>query len=83
MCLCLILVRGLLSDLLQIAKMGGEQMQHLNNSSPVVDASLYGYGGQKRSLDEGGTGGGLIVNMSFVTSVRSATADVENQCRTL
>ncbi|KTF88377.1 hypothetical protein cypCar_00021346, partial [Cyprinus carpio] len=36
-----------------IAKMGGEQMQHLNNSSPVVDASLYGYGGQKRSLDEG------------------------------
>uniref|UniRef100_A0A8C1SC39 Far upstream element (FUSE) binding protein 3 n=1 Tax=Cyprinus carpio TaxID=7962 RepID=A0A8C1SC39_CYPCA len=37
----------------QIAKMGGEQMQHLNNSSPVVDASLYGYGGQKRSLDEG------------------------------
>uniref|UniRef100_A0A8C1VXA5 Far upstream element-binding protein 3-like n=1 Tax=Cyprinus carpio TaxID=7962 RepID=A0A8C1VXA5_CYPCA len=39
----------------RIAKMGGEQMQHLNNSSPVVDASLYGYGGQKRSLDEGGT----------------------------
>ncbi|XP_016343134.1 far upstream element-binding protein 3-like isoform X1 [Sinocyclocheilus anshuiensis] len=37
----------------QIAKMGGEQMQHLNNSSPVVDASLYGFGGQKRSLDEG------------------------------
>ncbi|XP_050966148.1 far upstream element-binding protein 3 isoform X2 [Labeo rohita] len=37
----------------QIAKMGGEQMQHLNNSSPVVDAALYGYGGQKRSLDEG------------------------------
>ncbi|KAI2665116.1 Far upstream element-binding protein 3 [Labeo rohita] len=33
--------------------MGGEQMQHLNNSSPVVDAALYGYGGQKRSLDEG------------------------------
>ncbi len=49
-------VRGLFSDLSQIAKMGGEQMQHLNNSSPVVDASLYGYGGQKRSLDEGGTG---------------------------
>uniref|UniRef100_A0A672PV24 Far upstream element-binding protein 3-like n=1 Tax=Sinocyclocheilus grahami TaxID=75366 RepID=A0A672PV24_SINGR len=46
-------VRGFLSGLSQIAKMGGEQMQHLNNSSPVVDASLYGYGGQKRSLDEG------------------------------
>lgn len=29
-------------------------MPHLNHSSPVVDPSLYGYGGQKRSLDEGG-----------------------------
>lgn len=29
-------------------------MAHLNSSSPVVDPSLYGYGGQKRSLDEGG-----------------------------
>ncbi|XP_059405309.1 far upstream element-binding protein 3 isoform X1 [Carassius carassius] len=37
----------------QMAKMGGEQMQHLNNSSPVVDASLYGYGTPKRSLEEG------------------------------
>ncbi|XP_056111082.1 far upstream element-binding protein 3 isoform X6 [Rhinichthys klamathensis goyatoka] len=37
----------------QIVKMTGEQIPHLNNSSPVVDASLYGYGGQKRSLDEG------------------------------
>ncbi|KAI4886469.1 hypothetical protein NFI96_011908, partial [Prochilodus magdalenae] len=36
------------------AKMGGDQMTHLNHSSPVVDPSLYGYGGQKRSLDEGG-----------------------------
>uniref|UniRef100_A0AAY4BIA6 K Homology domain-containing protein n=1 Tax=Denticeps clupeoides TaxID=299321 RepID=A0AAY4BIA6_9TELE len=36
------------------AKMGSDQMQHLNNSSPVVDPSLYAYGGQKRSLDEGG-----------------------------
>ncbi|KAJ8413883.1 hypothetical protein AAFF_G00064810 [Aldrovandia affinis] len=35
------------------AKMGSDQMAHLNNSSPVVDPSLYGYGGQKRSLDEG------------------------------
>ncbi|KAJ8379729.1 hypothetical protein SKAU_G00005070 [Synaphobranchus kaupii] len=35
------------------AKMGGDQVAHLNNSSPVVDPSLYGYGGQKRSLDEG------------------------------
>ncbi|XP_051552344.1 far upstream element-binding protein 3-like isoform X1 [Myxocyprinus asiaticus] len=37
----------------QIGKIGGEPMTHLNNTSPVVDASLYGYGGQKRSLDEG------------------------------
>lgn len=29
-------------------------MPHLNHSSPVVDPSIYGYGGQKRSLDEGG-----------------------------
>ncbi|XP_061116011.1 far upstream element-binding protein 3-like isoform X3 [Conger conger] len=35
------------------AKMGGDQMAHLNSSSPVVDPSLYGYGGPKRSLDEG------------------------------
>uniref|UniRef100_A0A672KW18 K Homology domain-containing protein n=1 Tax=Sinocyclocheilus grahami TaxID=75366 RepID=A0A672KW18_SINGR len=45
-------VRGFLSGLSQIAKMGGEQMQHLNNSSPVVDASLYGFGGQKRSCND-------------------------------
>ncbi|XP_030624092.1 far upstream element-binding protein 3 isoform X1 [Chanos chanos] len=35
------------------AKIGSDQMPHLNNSSPVVDPSLYGYAGQKRSLDEG------------------------------
>ncbi|MBN3319427.1 FUBP3 protein, partial [Atractosteus spatula] len=34
-------------------KMGGEPMTHLNSSSPVVDPSIYGYGGQKRSLEEG------------------------------
>uniref|UniRef100_A0A8C2KYH7 Far upstream element (FUSE) binding protein 3 n=1 Tax=Cyprinus carpio TaxID=7962 RepID=A0A8C2KYH7_CYPCA len=53
------------SGLSQIAKMGGEQMQHLNNSSPVVDASLYGYGGQKRSLDEGGTWGFVARTVYF------------------
>uniref|UniRef100_A0A6Q2Z4N3 K Homology domain-containing protein n=1 Tax=Esox lucius TaxID=8010 RepID=A0A6Q2Z4N3_ESOLU len=36
------------------AKMGSDQMTHMNNSSPVVDPSLYGYGSQKRSLDDGG-----------------------------
>uniref|UniRef100_A0A3P8YBX3 K Homology domain-containing protein n=1 Tax=Esox lucius TaxID=8010 RepID=A0A3P8YBX3_ESOLU len=35
------------------AKMGSDQMTHMNNSSPVVDPSLYGYGSQKRSLDDG------------------------------
>uniref|UniRef100_A0A672ZLG8 Far upstream element (FUSE) binding protein 3 n=1 Tax=Sphaeramia orbicularis TaxID=375764 RepID=A0A672ZLG8_9TELE len=35
------------------AKMGGDQVPNLNNSSPVIDPSLYGFGGQKRSLDNG------------------------------
>nr|XP_046231381.1 far upstream element-binding protein 3 isoform X5 [Scatophagus argus] len=35
------------------AKMGGDQMSHMNSSSPVLDSSLYGFGGQKRSLDNG------------------------------
>lgn len=26
----------------------------MNSSSPVIDPSLYGFGGQKRSLDNGG-----------------------------
>jgi len=42
------------------AKMGSDQMPHMNNSSPVVDPSLYGYGGHKRTLDDG-VGGGLGV----------------------
>lgn len=36
-------------------------MPHLNHSSPVVDPSIYGYGGQKRSLDEGGKVQSLIL----------------------
>lgn len=36
------------------AKMGGDQMPNMNSSSPVMDHSLYGFGGQKRSLDNGG-----------------------------
>lgn len=35
------------------AKMGGDQ-PNMNSSSPVIDPSLYGFGGQKRSLDNGG-----------------------------
>uniref|UniRef100_A0A3Q2X7R0 Far upstream element (FUSE) binding protein 3 n=1 Tax=Haplochromis burtoni TaxID=8153 RepID=A0A3Q2X7R0_HAPBU len=37
----------------QIAKMGGDQMPNMNSSSPVLDPSMYGFGGQKRSLDNG------------------------------
>lgn len=44
--------------------MGGDQMPHLNHSSPVVDPSIYGYGGQKRSLDEGGKPGDKSTNTS-------------------
>ncbi|KAM9441219.1 far upstream element-binding protein 3 isoform 1-T1 [Clarias gariepinus] len=45
------------------AKMGGDPMPHLNHSSPVVDPSIYAYGGQKRSLDEGvGTQLGAMVH---------------------
>lgn len=36
------------------AKMGGDQMPNMNSSPPVIDPSLYGFGGQKRSLDNGG-----------------------------
>lgn len=34
------------------AKMGDQP--NMNSSSPVLDPSLYGFGGQKRSLDNGG-----------------------------
>lgn len=37
----------------QMAAKMGEQ-PNMNSSSPVIDASLYGFGGQKRSLDNGG-----------------------------
>ncbi|KAF0031512.1 hypothetical protein F2P81_016067 [Scophthalmus maximus] len=40
------------------AKMGGDQMPNMNNSSPVLDPSLYGFGGPKRSLDNGVIGKG-------------------------
>uniref|UniRef100_A0A3B3RKF0 Far upstream element (FUSE) binding protein 3 n=1 Tax=Paramormyrops kingsleyae TaxID=1676925 RepID=A0A3B3RKF0_9TELE len=51
------------------AKMGGDQMTHLNNSSPVVDPSLYGYGGQKRTLEEGVGGqlGAMVHQRAIMT----------------
>lgn len=42
------------------AKMGGDQMPNMNSSSPVLDPSMYGFGGQKRSLDNGGEFSGYI-----------------------
>lgn len=42
------------------AKMGGDQMPNMNSSSPVLDPSMYGFGGQKRSLDNGGESSGYI-----------------------
>ncbi|XP_029507801.1 far upstream element-binding protein 3-like isoform X5 [Oncorhynchus nerka] len=51
------------------AKMGGEQMPHMNNSSPVLDPSLYGYGGQKRSMDDGVGNqlGGMVHQRAIMT----------------
>ncbi|KAL4609409.1 far upstream element-binding protein 3-like [Arapaima gigas] len=49
------------------AKMGSEQISHLNNSSPVVDPSLYGYGGQKRSLEEAGDYTRLFTSRAITT----------------
>uniref|UniRef100_A0A8D2ZR57 K Homology domain-containing protein n=1 Tax=Scophthalmus maximus TaxID=52904 RepID=A0A8D2ZR57_SCOMX len=37
----------------RVRQMGGDQMPNMNNSSPVLDPSLYGFGGPKRSLDNG------------------------------
>ncbi|XP_029467808.1 far upstream element-binding protein 3 isoform X3 [Rhinatrema bivittatum] len=37
----------------QIAAKIGDGIPHLNNSTPLVDPSVYGYGVQKRPLDDG------------------------------
>ncbi|XP_070780322.1 far upstream element-binding protein 3 isoform X2 [Enoplosus armatus] len=50
------------SQHLMAAKMGGDQMPNMNSSSPVLDPSLYGFGGQKRSLDNGGNHLGAMVH---------------------
>ncbi|KAM4634739.1 far upstream element-binding protein 3 isoform 2-T2 [Polymixia lowei] len=50
------------------AKIGGDQMPTINNSSPVIDPSLYGYGGQKRSLDNGGNQLGGVVHQRAITT---------------
>ncbi|XP_045081756.1 far upstream element-binding protein 3 isoform X2 [Coregonus clupeaformis] len=46
--------------------MGNEQIPHLNNSPPIVDPSMYGYGGQKRSVEDGGNPLGAMVHQRAV-----------------
>uniref|UniRef100_A0A3Q3BDL0 Far upstream element (FUSE) binding protein 3 n=1 Tax=Kryptolebias marmoratus TaxID=37003 RepID=A0A3Q3BDL0_KRYMA len=48
------------------AKMGGDQMPNMNSSCPVIDPSLYGFGGQKRSLDNGGEAP-TFISLAFTT----------------
>ncbi|XP_020327900.1 far upstream element-binding protein 3-like isoform X4 [Oncorhynchus kisutch] len=38
-------------------KMRNEQISHLNSSPPIVDPSMYGYVDQKRSVEDGESGG--------------------------
>uniref|UniRef100_A0A8C0XJK1 Uncharacterized protein n=1 Tax=Castor canadensis TaxID=51338 RepID=A0A8C0XJK1_CASCN len=37
-----------------------DSIPHLNNSTPLVDPSVYGYGVQKRPLDDGGNCGCIL-----------------------
>uniref|UniRef100_A0A3Q3DRM8 Far upstream element (FUSE) binding protein 3 n=1 Tax=Hippocampus comes TaxID=109280 RepID=A0A3Q3DRM8_HIPCM len=51
------------------AKMGGEQMPNLHSPSPVIDPSLYGFGGQKRTMDNGvGNHLGAMVHQRALTT---------------
>lgn len=56
------------------AKMGGDQMPNMNSSSPVLDPSLYGFGGQKRSLDNGGKPSVYIHGFRFTATLSDALA---------
>ncbi|XP_019396346.1 PREDICTED: far upstream element-binding protein 3 isoform X4 [Crocodylus porosus] len=49
----------------QIAAKIGD-IPHLNNSTPLVDPSVYGYGVQKRPLDDGGNQLGALVHQRAV-----------------
>ncbi|CAB1318544.1 unnamed protein product [Coregonus sp. 'balchen'] len=64
------------------AKIGGDQMPHMNNSSPVLDPSLYGYGGQKRSMDDGviGRGGEQITRIQLEQAKR-LLSQIVDRCR--
>ncbi|XP_025743949.1 far upstream element-binding protein 3 isoform X2 [Callorhinus ursinus] len=43
-----------------------DSVPHLNNSTPLVDPSVYGYGAQKRPLDDGGNQLGALVHQRAV-----------------
>ncbi|XP_040338582.1 far upstream element-binding protein 3 isoform X2 [Herpailurus yagouaroundi] len=43
-----------------------DSIPHLNNSTPLVDPSVYGYGVQKRPLDDGGNQLGALVHQRAV-----------------
>ncbi|XP_036836223.1 far upstream element-binding protein 3 isoform X3 [Oncorhynchus mykiss] len=47
-------------------KMRNEQISHLNSSPPIVDPSMYGYGDQKRSVEDGGNQLGAMVHQRAV-----------------
>ncbi|XP_069093161.1 far upstream element-binding protein 3 isoform X3 [Pleurodeles waltl] len=53
----------------QIAAKIGDGMPHMNNSTPLVDPSVYGYGVQKRPMDDGVGNqlGGLIHQRAVIT----------------
>ncbi|XP_005992186.1 far upstream element-binding protein 3 isoform X2 [Latimeria chalumnae] len=65
-----------LSRVRQIAaKIGGDAVPHLNNSTPMVDPSIYGYGGQKRPLDDGGNQLGAMVHQSDLSYFRAVITE--------
>uniref|UniRef100_A0A671YSK0 Far upstream element (FUSE) binding protein 3 n=1 Tax=Sparus aurata TaxID=8175 RepID=A0A671YSK0_SPAAU len=54
----------------RVRQMGGDQMPNMNSSSPVLDPSLYGFGGQKRSLDNG-----VVIDHVLISFRALATED--------
>lgn len=70
------------------AKMGDQP--NMNSSSPVLDPSLYGFGGQKRSLDNGGQPSActqqvadLNLYLCFLTKVLALNGSIKLTLKTL
>uniref|UniRef100_A0A674D7J7 Far upstream element-binding protein 3-like n=1 Tax=Salmo trutta TaxID=8032 RepID=A0A674D7J7_SALTR len=53
-------------------KIRNEQISHLNSSPPIVDPSMYGYGDQKRSVEDGGK---LVAISHFILLLAVLTED--------